>query len=391
MKDLLLAGCTEDSVAHCVECTSPCAGTDSLVLSGAAPPEDRPIPAIVKLRAAVILALASASGCATIHKWQQERRAASVQRQQTEEAAARNGGTKADRALRLKQAQQAARLPRLQSELVAQGDPDSLAAGALVAGSISGYGGSTSLDLAARAVAGAPDRADLALLQLQLCESTPACDPLPLEKHLHMLDPENGITWTYALLRADREQRPADWEVARGGLAQSKRVDLYWNRTVLHLANAVAGKAGFDSDAALAGAISIEAALMTTLQPISRACQAQELQRPDVLGQCRRMALALRQGDTSLVEADGSSLALRLWPEGTAERLEVVKERRLLRYRADLMTRYATQLNSPQALRALAGLLTQYPTEQTAMRALYVRLGLNPDPPADWVDPRPDG
>jgi len=339
----------------------------------------------------VILALLSASGCATINKWKQEHHEASVQRQQSEESAARHGGSKADRALRLKQAQEAARLPLLQGELVAQGDPDSLAAGALVAGSISGYSGSTSLDLAARAAAGAPDRADLALLQLQLCESTAACDPLPLEQHLRALDPENGIAWTYALLRADREQRPADWEAARGGLAQSKRVDLYWNRTVSHLAKVVAGKAGFDSGAALAGAIGIESALMTALQPISRACQAPELERPGVLDQCRRIALALRQGDTSLIEADGTSLALRLWPEGSAEHLEVVKERRLLRYRVDLMTRYATQLNSPQALKALAELLPQYPSEQTAMRALYVRLGLKPDPPADWVDPRPDG
>jgi hypothetical protein len=339
----------------------------------------------------MILALVSASGCATIHKWKQEHREASLRRQQTEEAATRESGSKADRALRLKQAQDAARLPRLQSELVAQGDPDSLAASALVAGLISGFNSSTVLDLAARAVGGAPDRADLALLQLQLCERAPSCDPLPLEKHLRVLDPENGITWTYALLRADREQRPADWDAARGGLAQSKRVDLYWNRTVSHLAKAVTGKAEFDSSAALVEVVGIEAALMTALQPISRACQAQELQRLDVLGQCRQIAAALRQGDTSLVEADGSSLALRLWAQGSTERMEVVKERRVLRYRVELMARNATQLNSPQAIKALAGLLTQYPTEQTAMRALYVRLGLKPDPPADWVDPRPDG
>ncbi len=338
-----------------------------------------------------ILALASASGCATIHKWQQEHREANLHRQQAEEAAVREGGSKADRALRQKQAQEAARLPRLQNELVAQGDPDSLAAGALVAGLISGFSSSTALDLATRAVAGAPDRSDLALLQLQLCESAPACDPLPLEKRLRVLDPANGIGWTYALLRADREQRAADWAAARGGLAQSKDVNLYWNRTVSRLARAVAGKAGFDSGAAVAEVIGIEGSLMSALQPISRACEAQEIQLPDVLGQCRRIAAALRHSDTSVVEADGSSMGLRVWPEGSAERLAVINERQVLRYRVDLMTRYAAQLNSPQATHALAGLLTQYPTQQAAMRALYVRLGLQPDPPSDWVDPQPEG
>src|ERR1700733_13009341 len=125
----------------------------------------------------VILALMSASGCATIHKWQQEHRKPCLPRRQAEEAAARESGSKADRALRQKQAQDAARLPRLQSELAAQGDADSLAASALVAGSLSGFDNGTALDLATRAVATAPDRADLALLQLQLCESAPASDP----------------------------------------------------------------------------------------------------------------------------------------------------------------------------------------------------------------------
>jgi hypothetical protein len=208
---------------------------------------------------------------------------------------------------------------------------------------------------------------------------------------LRVLDPENGITWIYALLRADREQRPADWEAARGGLAQSTRVNVYWNHTVSRLAKAVTGKAGFDEAAAVAEVLGIEANLMSALQPLARACQAQELQRPDVLNQCRRIATALRQGDTSLVEADGSTLALRLWPAGSAQRLEVLKERRVLRYRVDLVTRHTAQLNAPQAIGTLAGLVAQYPSEQATMRALYVHLGLKPDPPADWVDPRPDG
>ena len=91
-----------------------------------------------------------------------------------------------------------------------------------------------------------------------------------------------------------------------------------------------------------------------------------------------------------MVEAGGSSLALRVWSQDSAERVEVIKERQVLRYRVELMTHYATQLNSPQATNALAGLLTQYPTQQATMRALYEHLGLKPDPPANWVDPLPD-
>ncbi|HEY4341716.1 MAG TPA: hypothetical protein VGM97_17360 [Steroidobacteraceae bacterium] len=350
-----------------------------------------PRAAVLLLRALVTVALMAASGCATVHKWKQEHHEASLHRQQTEEAAARENGSKADRAESLRQAQEAARLPRLQDELVARGDAESLAAAALIQGQISGFSSGTALDLAARAVAAAPDRTDLMLLQMQLCEGTPTCDPLPLERRLLVLDPENGIPWVYALLRADREHRPADWEAARSGLAQAKRVDLYWNRTVSHLAKAVTGKAGFNANAAFSQVIGAEASFITALQPISRACQAQEIKRPEALVQCRRIAMVLRHADTTLLEANGSSVAMRVWPAGSAERREVISERRALRYRVDLMTRYAKQLNSPQAIDTLAGLIAQYPTEQAAMRALYVHQGLKPDPPTDWVDPQPDG
>lgn len=347
--------------------------------------------AVVMPWAAVILALSTVSGCATIDKWKQEHREASLYRRQEAEAAAREQASWGDRPSKLKRAQDIARLRRLQSELIAHGDPDSLAAGALFEIPISGFPDGTALELATRAVARAPERTDLALLQLQLCENAPACDALPLEAHLRELDPENGITWTYALLRAAREDRPADWVAARDGLAQSQRIDLYWNRTVSHLAGAVAGRAGLDSGAAVREVIGIETALEASFQSVSKMCQAQAIQQPDVLVQCRRIAAAFQHGDTSLVEAYGSSLAIRLWPEGSAERLAVITERRALRYRADLMTRYAERINSPRSVEVLAGLLARYPTEQAAFRALFVRLGLNPDPPPGWVDRQPEG
>jgi hypothetical protein len=337
------------------------------------------------LRTLPILALLCASGCGTIHHWEQEHSAA-VERRDRQEAA--QDAAKADRAQKLKLAQNTARLRQLQSELVAHGDPDSLAASALVEVSVTGFT-VAALEPAVRAVAAAPDRADLALVEMQLCESTDGCDPGPMEARLLRLDPDNGITWTYVLMRADRDHRPADWEVARANLAQAKRIDLYWNRTVSRLAKQVNGKAGFDAGAAVIEVIGIEAALITALQPVSHACQTQEIQRPEALEQCRRIAEAFRHGDTALIEAYGSSLALNLWPDGSAEKLAVLAERRALRYRVDLTTRHAKELNSPQATNALPALLAQYSTEQTAFRALYIRLGLQPDPPEGWVDPKP--
>jgi hypothetical protein len=240
-------------------------------------------------------------------------------------------------------------------------------------------------------VAAAPTRPELLFELLRLCQSSETCDSRIVEERLRRLDPDNGISWTYAMLRADVAHNESDRNAARDGLARAKRVDVYWNKTVSRLTAAAAGHAGFDARAALVEVIGIEAAFMSALQPVSRACAAQEIQEPAVLVQCRQIAAAFRQGDTMLFESYGSSLALQLWPEGSAERAAIAAERRTLHYRMDLMTRNAAKIDSAQATEAMVGFLGRYPTEQTAFRALYLDLGLNPDPPANWVDRWPGG
>ncbi len=299
-----------------------------------------------------------------------------------------------------KAARQTARLESLQRELIARGDPDSLAAGALFAPLLGRSGGlkpidpelgATALDLAARAASAAPNRPDLVFEQLQLCQEVPSCHSESLEIRLRELDPENGISWTYAMLRADRAQDSEAMTLARAGLSRAQRVDWYWNRTVSHLAAAATGRAGFDADEALVEVIGIEAAFMTALQPVSKACSAQEIQHPDVLAQCRLIAAAFRHGDTYIFQSYGTRLGARLWPEGSAERAQIAAERRALHYWLDMWTAHPRKLNSARSTRILGALYAQYRTEQEAFRALFIRLGLKPDPPADWIDRTPGG
>jgi hypothetical protein len=335
---------------------------------------------------AMILVGLLTSGCIFSAKARQARHDAQVHRMQQDEAADREKDSKADSAVRQKQVQEEARLRQLQSELAARADADSLAASALFAGELSGFASGTALELAARAVAAAPDRPELAFLQLQLCETAPGCDAGPLEARLQQLDPQNGIGWSYSLVRAARANDGAAWRRARDGLAHAKRADLYLHPLVAHLAAAAAGKAGFDFGAAALELLSIESAFMPTFEPVSRACSVQDVQEAAVLAQCRQIAAAFRHADTALLEAYGSTLALRLWPVDSAEGHEIAAERRALRYRVDLMTRYAAKVNSPQARKTLAALIARYPTEQTAYRALFLELGLKPDPPANWTE-----
>jgi hypothetical protein len=127
-----------------------------------------------------------------------------------------------------------------------------------------------------------------------------------------------------------------------------------------------------------------------TAEPIARACSVQDVEVPEVLAQCRRIAAALRHSDTILVEAFGTTLALRLWPQDSAQNREIRAERRGLSYRADLMSRNRAKFSSAEATRSLAACLVQFPTEQAAFRALISKLGFDPDPPADWKEPSTD-
>ena len=90
---------------------------------------------------------------------------------------------------------------------------------------------------------------------------------------------------------------------------------------------------------------------------------------------------------SAVVEAYGSSLALNLWPAGSAELADVAPERRAAALPRGADGPQHDKLNSPQAARTLAALVERYPTEQATYRALYVKLGLNPDPPDGWKDP----
>jgi hypothetical protein len=342
------------------------------------------------LSVAAIAALVCA-GCSSKPQTLQAQYDARLRHGQPEQEADAAAERKADRADKAKQKQSEERLRRLEADLASRQDPDSLAAAAFFERVVAGFTNPDSHDLAARAVAAAPMRADLAFLQLQLCASDPDCDSRPLEARLRQLDPDNGIPWTYALLRADQTNDEVLRKTAREGLARAKRVDEYWNRLVSHLTASAARHGGFDTNSAMVEVLGIEAAFTTALQPVSRACSQTAIQQPDILVECRQITNAFRKGDTTLSEIYGSTLAARLWPAGSPESLEVATERRTLHYRNDLMTRNAAKINSEGATRTLAVLLARYPTEQTAFRALFIDLGLNPDPPAGWVDHWPGG
>jgi hypothetical protein len=278
-------------------------------------------------------------------------------------------------------------IQRTKEALITAGDADSLAAAAMF---LYGPGDAPSqrLALILRAVAAAPDRADLVWLNLRFCSEVESCDPEPIAARLHALDPANGAAWWVSIARSGKLKDTAAVRRDILAIANSERFDIYWNATILHATNATLKVHTLDTRTALVEIVgSVAAMAIPPYQEISNACKGDQLEDPDVVQICRRVSAAMRQSDMYISEMVGISIAKRVWPQGSPEFLAAADARRLARYRMDTMNKtIIAQTESDQSAETYLELLATFRTEQEVIRAAIVDAGLNPTPPADWAD-----
>jgi len=129
-------------------------------------------------------------------------------------------------------------IERALTALKRRGDADSLAMAAIF--SLDKHR-DQSLTLMARAVANAPNRPDLVLLQSQLCQKISHCNPEPIELRLRQLDPRNGEGWMGAFVRGEASGDREATDAAFTEISRSDRVDVYWTGLIARLTRAVAG------------------------------------------------------------------------------------------------------------------------------------------------------
>jgi hypothetical protein len=277
-------------------------------------------------------------------------------------------------------------LAQARQALLAAGDADSLAAAALLI-----YKGDASerLALVTRAAAAAPERPDLAWLQLQQCIRVPSCDVEPIETQLRRLDPGNGAAWSGSLARSLDDAAKRDSLVA--AIASSERFDVYWNALIFHTANALIKSGAMPAPNALVAAIGGGSAqAIPAFQPLTAGCKGPALEQAAALVRCRRLTAVLRHGDTYITEMLGQSLAKRLWQVGSPEYQEVVDARRVTRYRCEAAVKANRDLVSPEGTKRYLELLATHRTEQEVSLAELTRAGLAPNPGAHWKDRYPE-
>jgi hypothetical protein len=269
-------------------------------------------------------------------------------------------------------------------------DADSLAAAAVVLRFARPHSDVTAAHaLLVRAVTVAPERADLAWLEIQMCREVSGCDSEPEELHLRALDPSNGAAGLNALARANASNDEAARIAVLSALARTERVDLYWNTLTLHLTRALADTRKVPLPEALVAVIGILAAeAIPAYSATSSLCKGDRLNDVEVLESCRRVALAFERGDTYITELMGGGIAQRLWPAESLEWKAAAEQRRVFEYRSQLSMQSA--LNARHDARWAEQYLAwcaQYHREQDVLRAELIDEGKSPDPPVSAHDP----
>jgi hypothetical protein len=256
----------------------------------------------------------------------------------------------------------------------------------------------------ARAVAEARGRRDLLMLQKGFCQRWVAhCDVASLDDRLRTLDPHNGAAWLDALTAAVKAKDAAGIDAALTAIGRATRVDTDGNRLAAHLGEAlhrIGGMSFKDVDAEIDPIRADEGLPLDAMIAIYAVCDPNTQQLTAArIALCRNASAAFEHGDTFLASLTGSSLAMRLWPLGTAEHRHAVELHRRLEYMAE----QAQWLTLPPGhrLRSLLALVdgeawaqtvrltAQYPSEQDVLRVQLSRVGLPVNPPSNWRDPDP--
>jgi hypothetical protein len=207
------------------------------------------------------------------------------------------------------------------------------------------------LDLAGRASELAPENAAIGWLRLRLCMEAQACDFRTAATAMRWLDADNAADWLPTLAAAYKDKDITETARVIADMAQGKRFDIYWNRLVVLMADALKATArklpkGYsDSDSArLVTAEGIAGAEM--VPPFSTLIDV--CRDPPAGGEryesCLKLAKILQQGDSFTAQTVGLTMERRLLPADSKEARALGERRHTLDWRMTMAAKFDTPL-----------------------------------------------
>lgn len=238
----------------------------------------------------------------------------------------------------------------------------------------------------------APNRADIAWLQIALCTQVAGCRPEALESRLRKLDPGNGVVWIGPLARARRAGDTAAENEILEALSRSQRIDIYWNSLVSKIAVARGEDANIEPTMALAGPLTnnlneaigwLSAVALPAFQPVTESCSGARIANPAAAARCLGVAQAMQRGDTYIAEGIGLGIAQQLAAPGSPQAIVVDEQIELSRYQRDLAGQIMTdQIERERFSHELVKLMNSLHREQDVFIALIRWAGQPVTPPA---------
>jgi hypothetical protein len=244
--------------------------------------------------------------------------------------------------------------------MIARADANSLATAAALryAGPGSGPGKTaganpklSAAELAARASELQPQDASIGWLHLQLCSGTPNCDIRDVATVMRWVDADNAAAWLQTLAAAQKDRDRTEVDRILSDMAHGARFDLYWNRLVALMFDALSAARGelpggfAGSDAARLTAITAIASgeVIPAFTPLVEACRESN-GIPERHEQCLRLSKMMQRGDTVVTQLTGFSIERHLVPPDSKEARAIAERKHVLEWRQSEAAKFDTPL-----------------------------------------------
>jgi hypothetical protein len=289
--------------------------------------------------------------------------------------------------------------------LIGRGDANSLATAAALSfvgpsqkpKADSAAAESASVELAARASELEPDNPSIAWLRLELCAAAVGCDIREAATTMRWVDADNGAVWMATLAAAQKDGDTVEVDRVLQDMARGSRFDLYFNRTVVIVFDALrqvaaalpAGYAPSDLSR-LSEAMAITGAeIVPPFTPLLAACR--ESSTAERRENCLKLSKAMQHGDAVVTQMAGFTLERRLSaPDGKAAR-SIAERRRVLEWRIATASRSDVP-RFPWSTNALArarvAQMRAAPREEDVDIAILRKRKLPLEPPEASVAPK---
>jgi hypothetical protein len=205
---------------------------------------------------------------------------------------------------------------------------------------------SAAVELAVKASELDPENPSIGWLRLQLCANAPGCDIRDAATTMRWVDADNGAAWIPTLAAAQKDKDTMEVDRILTDMAQAAHFDLYWNRTVVLLFDALKNAGSglpakyVPSDLArLSEAMVIAGAeIIPAFTPLQNACR--DSAGPPRRENCLKLSKTMQRADTVVAQMAGFSLERRLSPPDGKEARMVADHRRTLEWRVSTASQF---------------------------------------------------